>query len=82
MNALVAVCLWVVAAKVIAIFPSRDHHWRSAYVLIAVGVPILVWTVWQQGAVAGVLALAAGAWVLRWPVRYLARWLVRVVGRG
>ncbi len=82
MNALVAVCVWIVAAKVIAMLPSRDQHWRSAYALIAVGVPILIWTVHQQGALAGALALVAGAWVLRWPVRYLGRWILRVVGRG
>jgi hypothetical protein len=35
--------LWLVLANVIAMFPSRDHHWRSAYALIAIGVPLLGW---------------------------------------
>ena len=37
---LVLSLLWLVVANVIAMFPSRDKHWRAAYVLIALGVLI------------------------------------------
>jgi len=38
---LILACLWFVAANVGAMLPSRDYHWRFAYVLIALGVPVL-----------------------------------------
>jgi len=80
--ALVAACLWLIVANVIAIFPSRDYHWRAAYVLIAIGVPILAWLFWTGGLWVGVAALVAGGWILRWPVRYLGRWIARKLRRG
>lgn len=77
---LVLSMLWLILANVIAMFPSRDHHWRAAYVLIALGVPLLGWVTWVAGPVAGLLLLAAGASVLRWPVIFLWRWLRRQLG--
>ncbi len=73
-------CLWLVTANVMAMFPSRDHHWRTAYVLIAIGIPLLGWVTYENGPVIGLLVLAAGASVLRWPVIYLWRWVRRQVG--
>ena len=67
--------IWLIAANVVALFPSRDHHWRFAYGMIAIGIPLLGWLTWQQGPIVGLLFLAAGASVLRWPVIYLMRWL-------
>ncbi|MDM7931952.1 DUF2484 family protein [Tabrizicola sp.] len=76
-----SLCLvWLVAANVIAMFPSRDKHWRAAYVLIAVGVPLLGWVTYEGGPILGMLVLAAGASILRWPVVYLWRWLRRQLG--
>ena len=64
-----ALCLvWLIAANVIGMFPSRDLHWRAAYVMIAIGVPLLGWATWESGPVVGLLLLAAGASILRWPV--------------
>lgn len=77
---LVLSLVWLILANVIAMFPSRDHHWRAAYVLIAVGVPLLGWVTWVAGPVAGLLLLAAGASVLRWPLIFLWRWLRRQLG--
>lgn len=75
-----ALCLvWLVAANVIGMFPSRDLHWRAAYGLIAVGVPLLGWATWETGPVVGLLLLAAGASILRWPVVYFWRWLRQLV---
>ena len=66
--------MWVVAANVIGMFPSRHNHWPSAYVLIALGVPLLGYVTYENGPLIGLLALAAGASILRWPVFYLWRW--------
>jgi hypothetical protein len=76
-----SLCLvWLVAANVIAMFPSRDKHWRAAYVLIALGVPLLGWVTYEGGPILGMVVLAAGASILRWPVVYLWRWLRRQLG--
>jgi Protein of unknown function (DUF2484) len=76
-----ALCLvWLIAANVIGMFPSRDLHWRAAYGMIAIGVPLLGWVTWESGPVVGLLLLAAGASILRWPVVYLWRWLRRQMG--
>lgn len=69
--------LWLIAANVIAMFPSRDQHWRNAYALIAIGIPILGWVTWTHGAIVGLLVLAGAASVLRWPLIHLWRWLKR-----
>ncbi len=74
---LIAAFLWAVTANVLGMLPSRDNHWFRAYVLIAVGIPILGWVTWQNGPWIGLLVLAAGMSVLRWPVRYLWAWLRR-----
>ncbi|OWU83961.1 hypothetical protein ATO6_16270 [Oceanicola sp. 22II-s10i] len=77
---LILACVWGLAATVAAMVPSRDDHWTRAYVLIAVGVPILLAVFWQHGPVIGGLVLAGGLSVLRWPVIYLGRWLRRKLG--
>jgi hypothetical protein len=79
---LVAACLWGVAANVVALLPSRRRHWPQAWALIAVGIPILGWVTYQNGMLVGLVVLAAGMSVLRWPVRHLWRWLGRRAGRG
>ena len=71
----VAALLWVVGAHVVAMFPSRDYHWRAAYVLMAVGAPILVGLVLQVGVVWALMFLAAGGSIFRWPVYYFWRWM-------
>ena len=76
-----ALCLgWLIVANVIAMFPSRDYHWRAAYGLIAVGVPLLGWVTWEAGPIVGMAVLAAGASILRWPLVYFWRWLRQRVG--
>lgn len=74
--------LWLLAANVLAMIPSRDNHWTRAYVLIAVGLPLLGFVTYQNGVWIGLLALAAGLSVLRWPVRYLWRWIAVRLRRG
>ena len=65
---------WLVLANVIGMIPSKRKHWPQAYVLIAIGVPILVYVVIDTGWLAAMLVLVAAASILRWPVRYLMRW--------
>lgn len=71
--ALAAACLWFIAANVIAMLPSRDHHWRAAYALIGVGIPILGWVTYAAGPVWGLVVFGGGASVLRWPLIHLWR---------
>ena len=73
--------LWALVANLIAMLPSRDQHWRNAYVLISVGVPIVGYVTWQHGPWVGLLVLAMGMSVLRWPVIYLSRWIKRMTLR-
>ncbi|MEQ8923301.1 MAG: DUF2484 family protein [Roseovarius confluentis] len=77
---LILACLWCVVANVIAMFPSKHSHWPAAYVLIALGLPLLGFVVWQNGVWVGLIVLAAAASILRWPVRYLVRWVSGLFG--
>lgn len=72
---IVFACLWLIAANVIGMFPSRHHHWPAAYALIAVGLPLLGFVVMENGFWVGFIVLAGAASILRWPVRYLLRWV-------
>ena len=72
---LILVFVWMILANVMAMIPSRDNHWQRAYFLMAVGVPLIGWVTYVNGPVVGVLALAAGASVLRWPLLFLSRWM-------
>lgn len=72
---LVLACLWVLFANVLAMLPSRDNYWRAAYILIAVGIPLIGYVTYENGPWIGLLVLAAGMSMLRWPVIYLGRWL-------
>ncbi len=69
--------LWGVSANVLAMLPSKDNHWTRAYILIAIGIPILGLVTWQHGPWVGMLVLAAGMSILRWPVIYSWRWIKR-----
>lgn len=71
-------CLWLVVANVLAMLPSKDNHWRRAYVLMAIGVPLLTWIAYSNGIWVALLFLVAGMSILRWPVIYLTRWLRRL----
>ena len=67
--------LWCVLANLVGMLPSKHKHWPSAYVLITFGVPILVWVFVSDGWIFGLVFALAGVSILRWPVRYLLRWL-------
>ncbi|SFE28402.1 Protein of unknown function [Sulfitobacter brevis] len=76
-TSIILACIWAVVANVLAMTPSKDNHWRNAYVLIALGIPIVGFVTAQHGPWIGLLILAAGCSILRWPVYFLARWLRR-----
>ena len=78
---LICAALWLVSANVMAMIPSSDNLWQRAYLLIAVGIPLIVWVGVQNGFWIGLIVLIAGMSVLRWPVVYLGRWVKRMVGR-
>jgi len=72
---LILACLWALIANVLAMLPSRDRHWRNAYILIAIGIPLLGYVTYENGPWIGLLVMVAGMSVLRWPLIYLGRWL-------
>jgi len=78
---LILAALWAIAANVLAMTPSKDNHWHRAYVLIAIGIPLLGYVTYENGPWFGLAVLLAGMSVLRWPVIYLGRWL-RGLGRS
>lgn len=69
--------LWALVANLLAILPSRDNHWRRAYALIAIGIPLLGYVVCENGPWWGLGVLCAAMSVLRWPIVYMGRWLRR-----
>ena len=72
---LILAALWALAANLLAILPSRDNHWRRAYALIAIGIPLLGYVTFENGPWIGLAVLVAGMSMLRWPLIYLGRWL-------
>ncbi|MBS9716876.1 DUF2484 family protein [Pseudohalocynthiibacter aestuariivivens] len=81
-TSLVLTLLWMIIANVSAILPSKDNYWSRAYGLIAIGVPLLGYLTYENGPWVGLIALAAGASMLRWPIVYLGRWLRHLVLGG
>lgn len=79
---LILAFIWIVVANVIAIVPKKNGRWPEAYVLIAVGVPLLGYVTYENGPWVGLVALVAGASILRWPLRYFGRWVRRVASRN
>ncbi|HCI06969.1 DUF2484 family protein [bacterium] len=78
---LVLACVWALVANVLAMTPSKDYHWRNAYILIGIGIPLLGFVTLENGPLVGLVVLIAAMSVLRWPVVYLSRWIKsRVTG--
>lgn len=78
--AFVLCCLWLIAANVIAMFPSRHKHWPAAYALMSVGMPLVAYVVWAEGIWWALLFLVLAGSVLRWPVLFALRWVRRQFG--
>ncbi|MFA8385862.1 MAG: DUF2484 family protein [Pelagibaca sp.] len=80
-HSLSAACCWIILAAILAALPSKDNHWRRAYLLMALGVPILVWVYLSDGVYWGLAFTVAMLSVFRWPLRYLVAWIIRQVTR-
>ena len=74
--------VWAIVANIVAMIPSKRHHWPQAYALIAVGVPLVGFVTYENGPWVGLIVLAAGASILRWPLIFLGRWIKRWATRG
>jgi len=70
---LILACLWILVANVLAMTPSKAYHWRNAYILIGLGIPLLGFSSWENGPWIGLIVMFAAMRVLRWPVVYLTR---------
>ena len=81
MIAVILGCVWLISANVLALVPSSDNLWFRAYMLIAIGIPLLGYITYTNGPLVGMAFLIAGMSVLRWPMIYLARWVRRAFGR-
>lgn len=79
---LLILCLWLVAANVAGMVPSKNAYWRRAYVMMALFVPVVVYVFMENPWWVGALAIAAAASVFRWPVIYFTRWVRRGFRRG
>ena len=80
---LVLAALWALVANLAAMLPSRDNHWRLAYGLIVLGIPLLGYVTYENGPWIGLALLLAGMSVLRWPLIRLSRWArQRFLSRG
>ncbi len=76
-TSLVVAACWALLASVLGVVPSRDNHWRRAYVLIALAVPMLIWVFAENGVFVGFGVSLAVLSVLRWPAFYAVKWLRR-----
>lgn len=72
---LIVALSWLALANVIGMFPSKRAHWPQAYGLIALGLPILAFVFYENGVWVGLAVLLGAASILRWPLRYLGRWV-------
>jgi CHASE2 domain-containing sensor protein len=68
--ALIIASLWALTATLVALAPRR-FHWRGAWALIGTGVPLIGWITLQHGPFIGLMCLAAGTSVLRYPAMHL-----------
>lgn len=79
---IVLALVWLIAVNLRGMFPSKDNHWRFAYGMIALGVPVLVVIWYQHGFWLALAFFLMAAWVMRWPVIYLWRWVKRKLNRA
>ncbi|MHA3914505.1 DUF2484 family protein [Halovulum sp. GXIMD14793] len=72
-------CIWALAANIIALIPSKRHHWPQAYVLLAVGLPLLVYVLYENAWPVIVISLGVWGSVMRWPLLYGYKWIRRKI---
>ncbi len=70
-------CIWALTANVIALFPSKRHHWPAAYALLAASLPLMGYVFYENDGF--LIAAAILIWIstMRWPIRYGWKWIKR-----
>ena len=81
-TSIILALIWFVVANIVALLPSKSNHWNQAYVLIAIGVPLLGYVTYENGPLVGLVCFAAGVSVLRWPMIFLGRWFRTKLARS
>ncbi|KJZ20519.1 DUF2484 family protein [Loktanella sp. S4079] len=75
--ALICVGLWWVMAIVMRLLPTTDNHWTRAYILIALGIPLVIWVWIAFNPLVAFFVFLSGCSVVRWPIYYFYLWLRR-----
>nr|WP_319948325.1 DUF2484 family protein [uncultured Shimia sp.] len=69
---LIAACVWVLLASVVAMFPMQRQYLPGVVLLLAA--PVLIgWLAWDHGVLVGFAALFGFVSMFRHPLRYLYR---------
>ena len=68
---------WIVAASIIAFLPQTFHKPAALYLLIPTAVVLLPWIYVTNGPLVGTLFLIGFCSILRWPVYFLGRFVIR-----
>lgn len=76
-NSFLLLCIWALTANIIALFPSRHHHWPAAYALLSISIPLMGYVFYQNGTLLNIAAALIWASTMRWPLLYGYNWIKR-----
>ncbi len=68
---------WIVAASIIAFLPQTFHKPFALYLLIPTVIVLLPWIYAAEGPLVGTLFLIGFCSILRWPVYFLGKFVIR-----
>lgn len=77
---LALLCAWALLSNIIALFPSKRHHWPAAYFLVATGIPLMGYIIYENHILVVLVAFLAWVSVLRWPLLYGWKWVKKKMG--
>lgn len=69
--------LWIIAASIIAFLPQTFHKPAALYLLIPTVIVLLPWIYAAEGPLVGTLFLIGFGSILRWPVYFLGKFVIR-----
>ncbi len=69
--------LWIIAASIIAFLPQKYHKSAALYLLIPTVIVLLPWIYAAEGPLVGTLFLIGFGSILRWPVYFLGKFVIR-----
>ena len=76
-DSMIAAGVWVIVSAIIAFLPWQIH-WRAAsFLLLPTIVFIIPWLFYENGPVIGGLFLIGFCSILRWPLYYFGKFLIR-----